>query len=114
MQQTPHEPSQEPGNRVFPIFSDTDMPRNRRELARNQGLERSRLGGPCESCRNKLAHVTALILRDGSEARKRSAMRPDDIGCVADNETLGMLANGEILLNWYCPVRLDAPAQRPR
>lgn len=42
---------------------------------------------------DELAHVSALIVRDGCEARKRSAIRSDDMSRVADNETIGMAGN---------------------
>jgi len=77
-----------------PPFRNTDTPGDSCQLARNEILKRCREDVPCDSGGNELAHVLALMLRDGSQSREWSAVRPDNVGRISDDETLGMFRNG--------------------
>src|ERR1700757_4887319 len=90
MEQPPCQPCRKAGDRALPPFGNTDTPSNRRQLARKELPRRCRLLVPRDSSGNELAHVPALMLSDGSQSGERSSIRPDNMGRISDDVTLGI------------------------
>src|SRR5688500_5507334 len=98
------------------MFSDTYMPNNSRQLVRHERLGWSRQRTARQLGGDELAHVPALMLRDGCETRNGAAIWSNDMGRVANDETLRMSRNGEIIayddLAVRCNIRVEGSCQR--